>query len=475
MRGLAACFVLVLVVTSGCATSTADGDSAQGVAGSDAAGGSTTGDTTNGGPVNTGGAAHTGGAATTGEANPGGAPGSGGTLSSGGTPNTGANTGGSGGRAAGGTGGTGGTTSDGGAPSTGCTGTVVSNPSSTPPSLTAGQWKSITPPGICQGAHYGCMDIRVNPCNTAVLYLSSDMEGMWKSEDAGATWRRIGTLTKLQSYCTAPQLDSPGDMQINPADPKQMYYVGGVRGCTMGFWVSNDGGETWSQPAGFSSQANNSMGGWTNDVYDVKADPADFKHVLLTFHSGFEWTGDAGVLESKDGGNSWTRHWPRGWGGGHSVSFLRDSRTWLVGTQTNGYWRTSDGGGNWSQVSTRDMLHGGSDAFYSNMGVLYVGALTNALRSTDNGLSFTTVAPSGDGYYAIIGDGKRLYTQLGNTGSRGGTPQPYVTSDESDGMTWTNYNSQTFSDGPYRMTFDPINRIIYSANWNAGVWALKVQ
>jgi hypothetical protein len=33
---------------------------------------------------------------------------------------------------------------------------------------------------------------------------------------------------------------------------------------------------------------------------------------------------------------------------------------------------------------------------------------------------------------------------------------------------------QTFSDGPYRMAFDAVNRIVYAASWNEGVWALAV-
>jgi hypothetical protein len=121
------------------------------------------------------------------------------------------------------------------------------------------------------------------------------------------------------------------------------------------------------------------------------------------------------------------------------------------------------------------MQHGGTGSFVSKTGVLYVGAYRNVLRSTDNGLTFTAVAPTtSDGYYAIIGDGNKLYTNEGNTGGQTGPATPYFTSDETDGTTWTAQNGQTFSDGPYRMAFDPVNKIVYSSNWNAGVWALKV-
>ena len=98
------------------------------------------------------------------------------------------------------------------------------------------------------------------------------------------------------------------------------------------------------------------------------------------------------------------------------------------------------------------------------------------LRSTTTDKRSRSWDPkSQDGYYAIIGDGTNMYTQLANTGGNTIGDQPYLTSLESDGITWTAYNAQKFADGPYRMAFDSTNRIVYSANWNAGVWALKVK
>jgi photosystem II stability/assembly factor-like uncharacterized protein len=336
--------------------------------------------------------------------------------------------------------------------------------------LKDGEWVNISPPGLFRPngevPPYGCMDIKVSPCNPWTLYLTTDSEGMWRSTDGGGSWSEIGML---------PAPTSPGVLEINPENANMMYYVGGVRGATVGFWVSSDGGDTWAQPQGFTARADNSEGGWTSDVYDVKADPKDFKHVLLTFHSPWEFKADAGVLESKDGGNTWTRHGPGNWGTGHSIWFLNDSNTWLLGTQSHGYFRTTDGGANWTQVSTQDMMHGGTGAYYSKDGVLYVGALSHILRSTDNGETFDLVAPNTqDGYYAIVGDGNFMYTARANTGDSTGAEDTYLVSDESDGTNWTAYNGQMFRNGPYRMAFEPKNKIIYSANWNSGVWALKV-
>jgi photosystem II stability/assembly factor-like uncharacterized protein len=433
--------------------------------------GSTGGDST-GTVTTTGSRAGTGGQSATG-----GTGGNGGVTSGGGGSSVSAGgAAGSGGRI--GSGGAAGASvaSDGGVAPTMVTckaGDMVVMPTGAPPALQEGQWVNISPPGLfrprASAPPFGCMDIQVNPCNPYELFLTTDIEGMWKSTDGGATWKQISNL---------PSPISPGVIAIDPAAPANMYYIGGVRGASPGFWVSKDGGNTWTMPQGFSAKADNSADGWSNDLYDVKADPADFNHVLVTFHAPWNWTHPAGVLESKDGGTSWTRRMPgSNWGQGHSIWFLNNGTTWLLGAQYGGYWRTTDSGVTWTQSSTVDMQHGGTSAFVSSKGVLYVGALSNILRSTDNGVSFTPVAPhTGDGYYAIVGDGNNLYSQQGNTGGNGtGMDQSYITSPESDGVSWTTFNSQKFADGPYRMAFDSKNRIIYSSNWNAGVWAMKVK
>jgi hypothetical protein len=345
-------------------------------------------------------------------------------------------------------------------------------PTGTPPALVVGQWVNISPPGLYRPRgsvpSYGVMDVHMSPCNPYLLYLVTDIEGMWRSADGGATWKQIGNL---------PQPLSSGVMQVSRSNPSVLYYVGGVRGSSLGFWISRDGGDTWAQPKGFTDGANNSAGGWTNDVYSVVADPTDDQHLLLTFHSGFEFKGDAGVLETKDGGMSWIRHAPMsGWGAGHGISFLGNSATWLLATQVDGYWRTSDSGTTWTKVSDHDSMHGACLATYSKAGVLYVGSNNQIMRSTNNGMSFDLVGPKfADGYYQVVTDDTHLFAQESNTGSNTAGPQPYVTSPDGDGVTWTAYNGQTFSDGPYRMEVDMDNHIIYSANFNDGVWALKAQ
>jgi MYXO-CTERM domain-containing protein len=269
----------------------------------------------------------------------------------------------------------------------------------------------------------------------------------------------------------------PLHIRIDPNDSSHIYAGDGVRGNTTGFWISHDAGANFVKPAGYVSAASGA-GINADDVYDVAVDPTDFNHVLVSFHSAWAWGSvkygnDAGVMESKDGGTTWTIHDPvAGWGAGHAVKFLYDpargignSQTWLLGTQGDGFWRTTNSVGAWSKVSDNVITHGGGTVYYASSKLLYASGTT--MRSSDNGVTWTNVGPNST--WCVYGDGTTLYT-----GKSFGANQPYYVSLETDGVAWNTYNSTNFPDGPYEMAYDAVNGIMYSSNWSSGLWALKV-
>lgn len=470
-----------------CSGEDESGDTARTASSGGASGAGTRGGS--GGASTTGGSSGSGGTGGSGTAG----KGSGGSNALGGTTgDAGAESGGragsssgKGGSAGQGGGGKGGSSGRGGSGGTGIAETCegVTELPAGAPELEVGRWVDITPPEIPKGDPENLIGqgLTMDPCNSAVLYwgttpFESEYAGLYRSTDAGGSWTRLGTFGEVDENRSS-FVDMPLRIRVNPNDPQHLYVGDGVRGDTLGFWISKDAGETWEKPLGLISLAEE-RGYFMDDIYDVAVDPTDFNHVIISFHSGWSDVLSSGVAESKDGGETWEAfEGPESWGSGHSIKFLYeptqgigDANTWLLGTQEDGYWRTTDGGENWTKVSSENIFHGGGSIYYSSEGVLYATAVTGLLRSTNNGESFTLVDLAGT--TGIIGDGEMMYT--GAAYALGA--QPILVSPETDGENWTEFNSQTLEDGgPYEMVFDPVNRIIYSSNWFQGVWALKLE
>jgi photosystem II stability/assembly factor-like uncharacterized protein len=401
----------------------------------------------------------------------GGSAGSGGTSSGGGhagsVSSTG--TGGSagspgvgGGAGTGGAGGSAGGAGHGPGPSVCPSGSLVLKP---------GEWTNITPPSIDPTMH-SCTDLQFDPTNPCTLYELYGGGGLWKSTDAGATWTQIGNL---------PMPNSLGRILIDPTNPRHMYTTGSVTGSSLGFWISDDGGNTWAIPDAF--KAGGAAGKWTNDVYNMVADPTDFNHVVLTLH--YTPGPGAPILETKDAGKTFIAHDPDpGMDHAQGLAMLYnpalhigDAKTWLVGAgYGTGIFRTTDAGASWTKVSGAQQNHGGFDVHYSAQGFLHVGVTGGIIRSTDNGVTWTKETngvPNGY-YYSVIGDGHSLYTSQAFVGVDYNLP--FLISPEggaSEGQTWTPFSSQKLPSGPWKMVFDAANGIIYNASWGAA-WALKV-
>lgn len=359
---------------------------------------------------------------------------------------------------------------------------TVRTPQGTPPTLTPGVWKNITPPAPVASS-FGLDWVEVSPVDPNTLYAAIDTLGLWKSTDRGSNWARVGIPWNYDFGTRTTYLDSPIRVEVDPADGNHLVATQGVRGATLGFWVSRDGGANWVQPQGFRDATRTA----TNDVTSMAVDPSDFNHILLGSHSPWNGGRTAGIMETKDGGNTWILHdavpsWP---GGSLGIAFLHhpatgqgDSNTWLVSTDGDGFWRTTNAGASWTKVSNFSIVHHGSELTYTKDGVIYNGGQPYPTRSRDNGLTWEQVSnglPPAF-YYTVISDDVTLYAQLSNTGSNAGRGlQPYYSAPAAGGP-WTPYQAgaQTFNNGPFNMNYDSTNGIVYSANWQTGLWALKV-
>ena len=342
-----------------------------------------------------------------------------------------------------------------------------------PKLLSPGVWKNITPPTVTTSFedHVFCQGVTVDPQHPATVYLcvcayDAKKGGLFKTNDSGGTWKQIG------------ELDEPLHLAVDPKDSQHLFCVDGVRGDTLGFWVSKDSGETWTMPAGFKTATEKPVG--TRDLYSLAVDPTNFEHVLVTFHSPWADGKNCGVLESKDGGETWTAHDPpptlKG-GYGMAVFFLfdpakkiGDQNTWLFTAQEGGFFKTTDGGTTWENVYPNSMTHGGNQLYRAKNGTLYSGGYQYPARSTDNGSSWEQVKTGlpYSWYMGICGDGDNIYTAGVNK------DQPFFATPERDGLTWKPLSDQKFSAAPFEMAYDPVNKILYAASWEEGLLAMKL-
>jgi photosystem II stability/assembly factor-like uncharacterized protein len=338
-------------------------------------------------------------------------------------------------------------------------------------------WTPINPSQVVYGnteVDVFTQGLALDPCNPATIYLTACANpvdatrnpGLYRSTNAGTSWTKIGPF------------DGPINVRVDPGDPLHLYANQGVRGAAIGFWVSTDGGENWVQPQGFLDAAATVN---DTDVYHVDPDPADFNHLLLSFHYYWQGGDTMGVFESFDGGDSFTIHDPvpglHG-AGGYGIFFLHhpglgigDGKTWLLGTQGAGNYRTTDAGETWTKVTDNNMDHGGGQIYYTAEGVLFAGGVPNLMKSTDNGATWQLGGNPNKvnwGYIGLIGDGTHLYTSAHDHDGE------FQTSLESDGVEWTDYSAQISHAGSFEMAYDAANGIVYSANEYDGLLALKV-
>lgn len=344
----------------------------------------------------------------------------------------------------------------------------------------------VTPTSVCTyGAGAVQFDLHA-PGGGVDAYVATNMLGLWRQSSSGE-WSVLGDPSATQTPQNTTYLPQIFDIKIDPADSNHMYLTSGVQGPQHGFYVSHDRGKTWVMPQGFIDFAK-AVG--TDDTTVIDVDPLDFSHILVSSHSDWSTTTEysSGIGESRDGGATWVPQIPAGhpWGAGtKTVLFLHHPKsgqgngdTWLVGDEQAGFWRTEDAGKNWKQVSTQNSVHGGPGYYYTSAGVLYVGAFGTPLRSKDNGKTFEPITSLGTKYYfAITGDGDRLYTRPWTESG------PYLVSPETDGTTWTPLvaGNENPTGDTFYLQFDPINRVLYSANHvvetgvgTGGVYALRL-
>jgi photosystem II stability/assembly factor-like uncharacterized protein len=264
--------------------------------------------------------------------------------------------------------------------------------------------------------------IAVAPSDPRTMYVGSgeglqrpDLsvgDGIYKSTDAGATWRHVGLADGLQIPAIV----------VDPRDPNRVFaavlgspYGPGVE---RGLYRSLDGGDTWQKVLGRDENTG---------AVDVTFDPTNSQTVFAVLWAarqapweiGSSWTLPAanGLYRSTDGGTTW-RQVGAGLPGaaeglgriGLATSASAPARLYAVvgATKGGGLYRSDDGGETWRLANADERLWGRDGDFNevkvdpANPDVVYVANVVT-WKSVDGGHTFTAFrgAPGGDDYHRL--------------------------------------------------------------------------
>ena len=228
---------------------------------------------------------------------------------------------------------------------------LYTSPASTSPRFKALRWREIGP---FRGGRVDA--VTGDPTRPLVFYFGAVNGGVWKTTNAGQTWRN---LTDGKS-----DISSVGAITLAPSDPNVIYVGTGESQLRedltygTGMYRSTDAGQTW-QHLGLND---------THQITDVIVDPRDPDRVYVSaIGHAFGPNAERGVFRTTDGGKSWKKILFIDDSTGANdltidpsnprilyASFWKFQRTpWsmIAGGGRSGIWKTLDGGDTWTELT----------------------------------------------------------------------------------------------------------------------------
>jgi photosystem II stability/assembly factor-like uncharacterized protein len=262
-------------------------------------------------------------------------------------------------------------------------------------------------------------DIAVAPSNPNVIYVGSgegvqrpDLstgDGIYKSTDAGKTWRHLGLRDGQQI----------GGVIVDPRDESRVFVavLGHPYGpnAERGVYRSTNGGETFERVL-YKDE--------NTGAIQVGFDPTNPQTVYAALWAGRQgpwenssWNGPlSGLFKSVDGGTTWRQltGLPTAAQGLGRIGFTiapsdpRRMYATVDAPDLGGIYRSDDAGETWRRTNSEERVWGRASDFAEvkadprNADVVY-SANTSTYRSADGGRTFTAIkgAPAGDDYHRI--------------------------------------------------------------------------
>jgi len=198
-------------------------------------------------------------------------------------------------------------------------------------------WKKLAS-GLPTEGPIGRIGIDIYRANPNIVYaiVENKAGGVFRSDDRGATWKKMSEVDSRPMYYSQIRIDPTNDQRIWQ--------------CAANMFTSEDGGKTWVQ---------NVVTRIHGDYHGLWIDPANSNHMLAG--------SDGGIHQSYDRGRSWDYINTIPLGQFYEIS-LDNQKPYMVygGLQDNGSWAGPSATLNVEGVTNDEWFRtGGGDGFYS--------------------------------------------------------------------------------------------------------------
>jgi hypothetical protein len=345
----------------------------------------------------------------------------------------------------------------------------------------AGTFQEVTPPDFRVAPNVETFAVVVDPTTQYVYTAASNRtaltdgqplygSGLYRSQDCGATWEYVNTGRGSEVLRTG----MAWSLMLAPhvgAEPT--IYVSNGYGSDMRLYRSTNGGVDFDALDAAPPGTTTDYGG-AEFVHATSMAVYDSRHIAVAFHTNCSAPHNGLCFSrSLDGGDTWQiLEGPRelgGWGEGASLTILGPSRYLYSST---GFYYTDNDGQTWSEVSGKSSYccYPGNgawsgDEFFAPAGGGEAGVWRTP--ASDPGAAWTPIPGSPDNASSMTVTRSHLLLGRDNF-----TSEPHFwMAPLNDLGSWTRVPYDT-SRGPNQMAYDPVNNLVYAANFGAGLHRL---
>ncbi|MBI2841415.1 MAG: hypothetical protein HYX75_24120 [Acidobacteria bacterium] len=266
-----------------------------------------------------------------------------------------------------------------------------------------GVWTRIGP----RGGGVLIRAMAVDPVAASTVYACTVVQGVHKSTDGGANWRKLTRGLEAVGYIK--------EIVVDPNNHENLYLVHDNLATPTALSASRDGGANWKLiGTGFPAD---------NEIFDLEVDPRQTGHLYAGMYDG--------VYKSEDGGRTWTAA-NRGLGGYRATQSIVASQVepgTVYAAILDRVLKSQDAGQTWKPTASGLPLVETLIASPDGDNIIYAVGMEAVFKTDDGGASWTKAftfpsdAEPVNTVAFVAGDPRALFigtdTGLYKTGDRG--------------------------------------------------------